>query len=235
MERHGYDVSYISNWDTHHRGAGLSRANGFLSVGHDEYWTPAMFAHVKHAIDHGLNVAFLSGNSVFCKTRLKPGRSGLPNRVFERDHRFDPRENTLIGAHSTGPVIGGADWTCRRPDHWLFDGTGMAAGDSIPGLVGWEYHGDPAPIPGLEIVASGPTDSERFPALAGGPGREGEYTATIYPGLKGNIVFNGATCWWTDGLSEPPGYLRSDWYRRRNGPDTRVQRITANLLDRMRS
>ena len=33
----------------------------------------------------------------------------------------------------------------------------MRAGDSIPGLVGWEYHGDPAPIAGLEVVASGPT------------------------------------------------------------------------------
>ena len=89
-----------------------------------------------------------------------------------------PYANELMGAHSTGPVTGGADWTCRMPDHWLFAGTGMKAGDSIPGLVGWEYHGDPAPIAGLEVVASGPT--QRAPGEPNG----GTYTATIYPGPK---------------------------------------------------
>jgi len=39
MEREGYDVSYQSTVDTHAEGAGLLRAKGFLSVGHDEYWS----------------------------------------------------------------------------------------------------------------------------------------------------------------------------------------------------
>ena len=233
MERHGYDVSYISNWDTHRHADRLLRTGGFLSVGHDEYWTTDMFNNVRAAVEHGVNVAFLSGNSVFCKTRLKPGRDGRPEQIFERDRRFEPRENTLIGAHSTGPVVGGADWTCREPQHWLFDGTGMQAGDSIPGLVGWEYHGDPASIDGLRVLASGQTDGRRHPEQAHSTGDSGEYTATIYPGPKGNYVFNAATCWWADGLSAPPGYLRSDWYQPRSGPDRRVQIMTANLLNRM--
>jgi hypothetical protein len=233
MEAQGYDISYLSNWDTHRDAKRLTQSKGFLSVGHDEYWTTEMFRNVRTAIDRGVNVAFLSGNSVFCKLRLKEGRSGDPERVFERDGRFRPRENTLIGAHSAGPVIGGADWTCRRPDHWLFEGTGMKAGDAIPGLVGWEFHGDPAPIPGLEVVASGATSSQRHPARNKDQGDIGEFTATIYPGPKGNFVFNAATCWWADGLSEPPGYRRSDWYQPRRGPDRRVQRMTANLLNRM--
>ena len=66
-----------------------------------------------------------------------------------------------MGARSTWPTTGGGDWTCRKPDHWLFAGTGMKEGDGIPGLVGWEWHGDPAKIPGLEIVASGKTTSPR--------------------------------------------------------------------------
>ncbi len=234
MEQQGYDVSYLSNWDTHADPEGLRRAKGFLSVGHDEYWTPEMFANVKNAIQRGVNVAFLSGNSVFCKIRLKPGIGGQANRVFERDGRFQPRENTLIGAHSAGPVIGGADWTCVQPDHWLFSGTGMKQGDGIRGLVGWEFHGDPADIPGLEIVATGPTDNRRFPdTQEPRPNRSGVYTSTVYPGPRGNFVFNAATCWWADGLSSPPGYLRSQWYQPRHGPDERLQRMTANLLARM--
>ena len=54
---------------------------------------------------------------------------------------------------------GGADWICGNPDHWIYAGTGMKAGDAIPGVIGWEWHGDPAPIPGLEIVATAPTTS----------------------------------------------------------------------------
>ena len=68
-----------------------------------------------------------------------------------------PNEATLMGAQSTYPVTGGGDWICRKPGHWLFAGTGMKLGDGIPGLVGWEWHGEPAPIPGLEVVASGKT------------------------------------------------------------------------------
>ena len=31
------------------------------------------------------------------------------------------------------PTTGGGDWTCRKPDHWLFAGTGMKEGEGIPG------------------------------------------------------------------------------------------------------
>ena len=48
-------------------------------------------------------------------------------------------------------------------------------------------------------------------------------------------VFNAATIWWADGLSAPPGYLHPSAYGAKpKGPDRRVQRITANLLDRFK-
>ena len=242
LEREGHDVTYVSNDDTHHDPGGLRRARGFLSVGHDEYWTLEMFRNVQAAVGEGLNVAFLSGNAVCGRIQHGPGNDG--GRSFERVGVFGPPGGTrdfvamkslrherpyaheLVGAHSTGPVTGGADWTCRRPGHWLFEGTGMKEGDSIPGIVGWEWHGDPAPLPGLEVVASGPTQD------APGKPNGGEYTATIYPGPKGNVVFNASTIWWGDGLSEPPGYMRPSVYTTPRGPDERVQRITRNLLAR---
>ena len=101
----------------------------------------------------------------------------------------------------------------------------MKEGDGIPGLVGWEWHGDPAKIPGLEIVASGKTTSPAPRALH----------RHDLPRPKDNFVFNAATIWWADGLSEPPGYLRPAVYTRPQGPDKHVQQITRNLLDRMRS
>ena len=123
---------------------------------------------------------------------------------------------------------GGADFACTLPDHWLFENTGMKKGDAIPGLVGWEWHGDPAvgEIPGLEVVSTAMTTD--------GQGHDhGPYAATIYPGPKKNFVFNASTCWWADGLSEPPGYLRPKAYTQPRGPDRRVQQITTNLLRHM--
>jgi hypothetical protein len=246
LESRDHDVTYISNLDTHNDPRGLLRAKGFLSVGHDEYWSIEMFRNVKAVIDSGVNSGFLSGNAVCGRIRFSPDAYGVPHRAFERVGVFGPPggtrdfvamqslpherpyANELIGAHSTGPVTGGADWICVKPDHWLFEGTGMKKGDGIPGLVGWEWHGDPANIPGLEVVATGPTQSK--PGELNG----GIYTATIYPGPKGNFVFNAATCWWADGMSEPPGYVRPSVYTSPKGPDARAQRITANLLDRMR-
>ncbi len=247
LEAEGYDVTYISNLDTHTDAAGLRRARGLLSVGHDEYWSIEMFRHVEEAVKSGLNVAFLSGNTCCGRILFAPDSANQPNRAYERVGVYGPPggtrdfvamkslaherpyANELVGAHSTGPVTGGADWICALPDHWLFAGTGMRQGDGIPGLVGWEWHGDPAPIPGLEIVATGPTQS------APGQPNDGVYTATVYPGPKGNIVFNASTIWWGDGLSAPPGYLRPKVYTEPKGPDPRVQQITRNLLARMKA
>jgi hypothetical protein len=247
MEKEGYDVSYISNMDTHADGKGLLRAKGLLSIGHDEYWSLDMFRNVKSAIAEGLSVAFLSGNTCCGVISVSPSSAKVPDRVISRIGQYGPiqdasvkkgfpelrdlkhngpNEATLLGARSTFPVTGGADWTCAQEKHWVFARTGMKNGEIIPGLVGWEWHGDPADTPGLEVVARGETNNGKD---------KGTYTATVYPGPKDNFVFNASTIWWSDGLSAPPGYKHPAIYGANpKGPDPRVQRITSNLLDRFR-
>ena len=95
MESQGYDVSYISNQDTHRDAAGLLRAKGFLSVGHDEYWTIEMFNNVRAAVAAGVNVAFLSGNSIYGRVEFDETL-----RAFERVGVFAPlAESTRIGGN----------------------------------------------------------------------------------------------------------------------------------------
>lgn len=107
----------------------------------------------------------------------------------------------------------------------MFAGLDIKNGDRIPGLIGWEYHGDPAPIAGIEIVAAGT-------AWQGGEHPQ-KWTATIYPGPKGNFVFNASTIFWAQALSSPPGHtLPWSHWSRPHGPDDRVQMITHNLLRR---
>jgi hypothetical protein len=250
LEAEGVDATYVSCLDTHADPSGLGRARGFLSVAHDEYYTAPMFQNLKGAIAQGLNVAFLSGNTCYEVVELTPAADGAPNRTLRRIAIFGahdaeedkivdwgrpqlpegyPSEATLIGAETIFPVMSAGDWTCVKPEHWVFEGTGMKNGESIPGLVGYEWHGRPAAIPGLEVLASGL-------ASAGSKAKEGVYTATIYPGPRGNFVFNASTIWWVNGLSAPPGYRHQPWYGvAPKGPDPRVQRITANVLARMKS
>lgn len=244
LEQHGYDVTYTSNSDMLTVDA-FTRAKAFLSVGHDEYWDPRQYDAALASIQSGVSHLYLSGNSVYGVTPFYPSSTGRPHRIIRREGiyggiygrmdefvggqkftRHGPPANRLMGAHTIYPFNGGGDWICTKPEHWIFSGTGMKQGDSIPGLIGWEFHGDPAPIPGLEVVAEGT-------ALRGGTD-EAHWTATIYPGPRKNWVFNAATIWWAQGLASPPGHILpwSHWVRP-HGPDPRVQRITANLLRRV--
>jgi hypothetical protein len=245
LEQHGYDVSYCSQVDmlTPERGR---NCKAVLSVGHDEYWDERAYHAAAELRDQGVNLLFFSGNAVCWVSPYRASSDGRPNRIINRAapyagldrHRkaapagaieqFDstgPDEGRLMGAVNVIPVNGGGDWVCTQPGHWIFEGTGMKKGDAVPGLVGWEYHGDPAQIDGLEVVAEGT-------AWQGGTHPQ-HWTATMYPGPKKNFVFNAATIFWAQGLSSPPGHMLpwSHW-NRPHGPDDRVQRITHNLLRR---
>ncbi len=246
LEQHGYDVTYGSNCDTVDAEF-LTRCRTFISVGHDEYWDSRQYHAVKAAIDAGVSVLWLSGNSVFIVSPFSPNLRGAFNRIITRAGAYGPirqdehasyqqlfagltgtgpDERNIIGARSVVPFNGGGDWTCVQPNHWIFDGTAMKHGESIPGLVGWEHHGEPdLEREGLQVLAEGPV-------WAGGT-REGRYAATIFPGPQNNFVFNAATIFWSQDLSTPPGHMIpwSHWSRP-HGSDPRVQQITHNLLRR---
>jgi hypothetical protein len=230
LEKNGYDVTYTSGLDTHRDGDGLSRVKGFISVGHDEYWSRRMFDNVARARDAGVSLAFLSGNAVDGEISIEPSSDGRPERIFQRapghpaSNEFDD-EHTLMGSTSYGVGLG--DWVVREPEHWLLSGTGMQLGDRIPGLVGWEYHGAPLrDDPTLVVLASGKVYGRR------GEEQTPEFAATIYDGPRDNVVFNAATCWWSMLLSTPPGFVNppeEDFAR----SDPRVQRMTENLIARI--
>ncbi len=242
LEREGYDVAYISNTDVHRSPRCLKGGKLFLSVGHDEYWSLEQFNHLKAAVATGLNVAFLSGNTCCFVSPFTSSTNKTPNRVITRAGRYGglaeaekeymgpfdmegPNEASLIGARTIVPFNGSGDWIVSDDSSWIFEGTGMKNGDNVPGLVGWEFHGDPYDIPGLQVVASGTTTN--------GGGEKADWTATLYSGPNENFVFNASTIWWAQGLSHPPGHmLPYSHYGRPHGVDDRVQKITRNLIER---
>lgn len=242
LEQHGYDVTYCSNSDVHADLTCLTRGRVMLSVGHDEYWSLEQYEHVRQAIAEGVSVGFLSGNTCCFVSPYQASSQGVPNRIITRAGRYGglskaeqgtmgpfplegPNEALLMGARTTSPFNGAGDWIISQDRHWLFEGVNVKKGDRIPGLVGWEFHGEPAAIPGLEIVAEGDT--------VNGGGQSAHWTATVYPGPKGNWVFNASTIYWAQGLSRPPGHTTPyAHFGRPHGPDARVQQITGNFLAR---
>jgi hypothetical protein len=224
LEKEGYDVTYISNIDTHADPQGLLRGKVYISVGHDEYWTIEMLQNTAAARDAGVSLAFLGGNGLSGKVILKPSYDGRPNRIFGRDGGFR-NEQAVMGSSSYG--VGFANWSCDDPNHWIFEGTDMKKGDVVRDLVGWEYHGPPlADYPSMEVLSSGTVYGWN------GEARRNTYATTLYTAEKGNLCFNAATCWWNMVLSTPPGFMVPP-RRYFVEDDPRVQRITKNVLDRM--
>lgn len=242
LEQHGYDVAYCSNSDMLTPDRALN-AKAFLSVGHDEYWDIRQFKSVEVLRDKGVNLLFFCGNSICWVTPFSDSTKGQPNRKILRAGPYGannayainrhevngpfpetgPDEGLLMGVRNIRPINGGGDWTIVKPEHWIFEGTGIKKGDKIPGLIGWEFHGDAADIKGLEVVAEGM-------AYSGGtiPVR---WQSVVFPGPKSNFIFNASTIFWAQALSNPPGHtLPWSHYSRPHGVDPRVQKITHNLL-----
>ncbi|MBD2360669.1 hypothetical protein H6G36_05625 [Anabaena minutissima FACHB-250] len=79
LERSGYDVTYITDIDTHENPLDMDTTKpmlwlhkAFLSVGHDEYWSAKMRQNVETARDNGLNLGFFSANTCYWQIRFEP-------------------------------------------------------------------------------------------------------------------------------------------------------------------
>ncbi|MDZ4683843.1 MAG: DUF6605 domain-containing protein [Planctomycetaceae bacterium] len=263
-ENHGYAIDYCANSDLELHPELLTGYRLVLSVGHDEYWSAPMRDRLEAYIGEGGNVAFFSGNTCCWQVRTEDQGAALVSwkQRFVMDPVFasgDQRllstawshhlvarpENQLTGVgflfggyhRSHGQYMDGpAAFTVHRPDHWLFEGTGLKTGDAFGGkdtIVGYECDGceftlkDGLPVPthrdgtpaGFVIVGSCPArwhpdDSQwydRFPKDREGAAVFGAYT-------RGGTVVTVGTTDWAHGL---------------RGKDPHVERITANVLNRL--
>ena len=235
LEREGYDVTYMTNTDTHADAKGLLRGKAFLSVGHDEYWTPQMVDNVKAARDNGVNILFLSGNSVSGAVYLDPSSDGRPNRITGRllSDRF-LNEPEIMGSTSYG--VGYGDIVLKNTDHWIYEGAEIKEGDTLKDLVGWEYHGYPLKEDStLIVLGTCKIEPNKF-----ADDNPPDHAMTIYTAAKGNFVFNAGTCFWNLPLATPPGFQNPVNNQGDLGKtvidftkgNPKVERITKNLIER---
>ena len=263
-ESNGYTLDYCANSDLEFHPELLKSYRLVLSVGHDEYWSAKMRDHLEAFIGDGGNVAFFSGNT--CCWQVRSEDNGTALTSWKQWYNLDPvypsgnhqllstlwshhlvgrPENQLTGV---GFLWGGyrkshgqfmdenAEYNVHRPDHWIFEGTGLKRNDVFGGkdtIVGYECDGceftveNGLPVPTgrdgtpatFNILASCPArwhpdDSwwyERFEQKRVGASVLGVYT-------RGGTVFTCGSTDWAHGL---------------RGKDSMVERITRNILDRL--
>lgn len=227
-ERYGYDLAYADARDLHAGRVDPTRYRGLIFPGHDEYWSVPMRTAVESAREHGTSLVFLSANTLYWQVELAPSPSGPDRLLTCRKRRgpgksalwreIDRAEQQLLGIQYAGHVPEPRPLIVRNADHWLWEATGAHEGDGIDGMVAGEadrYY-PRTPLPAYEervLLAHSPyTD---------GAGARRHQETSLYRAPSGAWVFASGTFAWSPALDRP-GHA-----------DPRVQRATANLLDRI--
>ena len=239
-ERSGYDITYTTDIDTHRNPDRLKNADGFLSVGHDEYWTKEMYDGVIAARDAGVGLGFFGANAIYMQIRLEPSASGDANRivVLYRDAALDPvkgptatiawrnlnrPEQQLLGVqyitHIDTLQQPYAPYVITNSDSWVYADTGFQDNDSVAGIVGYEID---------QLMSNFPSPTAQagtFSLLSHSPLIDWQNSAkyansSIYQALSGAWVFAAGTIGWSWGLDKS-GVV-----------DPRIQKTTENILNR---
>ena len=252
LEREGYDVTYLTNIDTHTSLEQLKQHQSFLSVGHDEYWSWEMRNNVEELRANGIDLGFFTANAAYWQIRYENSpETGDPNRVMvgyrykalaqdpifkdgdsSNDYlstgqfRHSPTnrpEESLIGVmYGLFPVIN-EDMIIPDTDHWTFNNTGLNNGDTIVGVLGYEVDG---------IYGYGPDNLEILGATPlkhpDNPSRDLTAYMTIYETGFDSYVFATGTIQWSWGLDN---YSRL-YAAEHNFRSFAAEQVTRNVLDK---
>lgn len=243
-ERLNLPLDYVTDVDIHDNPHLLDGARAIVSMGHDEYWSPAMRSAVTRARDAGTNLAFLGANAIFRRIRFASTRLG-PNRL-EINYK-DPSEDPLNGTDNADTTANwpappsarpessllGDQYACYPgrvptvagvivdPGNWLFAGAHVSRGQSLPGLIGPEIDAvqlsSPTPRP-IEVLLHSPTHC---------PGNTPpDADTSYYVAPSGAGVFDAGTMDWACAISghcDAPAHI--------TGATQEVTRqVTDNLL-----
>ena len=286
-ERNGYRFDVAISTDLETVPGLLDGYQAFVCVGHDEYWSWGMREAVDAHTGTGGNAAIFSGNTCYWQVRFDHAADTMTCFKYRCDEdpvlatpdarllsgpwserRIGWPETSTIGLTFTRggysryglgvPRASGA-FTVARPEHWLFEGTGLRYGDALGldhTIVAYEVDGvalttDPGGLPvpthqdgapeTLEVLATAPArlwaQREQPSRYAHEPG-ELENTAEALWGrdwhehvheIANNHAVLGVFTTPSGGTVVNVGV--TDWAYGLDDPA--VDRITRNALDRL--
>ena len=230
---------------------------GYITAGHDEYWTQLEYYDAINAANRGVSLAFFGGNDLYRQVREVPDLSGHANRWIACYRGAPDPASSQVGV--LGISLNSTDWknlgyteaklirtewigfyntlqplTVTNTSHWVFQGSGLTDGNSLPYLLGYEADGVTNPIylsfPWHKITVLAKSPYIVYTAV----GTEQTVSnAVIDEYQRGNFVFNAATVVWPLALTSYfPAGLQTTWTPR---PPVlpAIRRITTNVLSRM--
>jgi hypothetical protein len=247
LEQEGYDVVYTTSVDTHESPSQLLLHKGFLSVGHDEYWSYEMRTNVTAARDQGVNLGFFSADTSNWQIRYEPSPiTGDVDRTqvgYKEQWMIDPDtanpatyylitanwgqtrftypghpEDAFIGAMYNGAEPTDGDIIVTDASNWVFANTGLTNGGAITGLLGYEASAEEGNQPANTILlAHSPYTAPNGSTAYG--------DMTLYQAASGATVFSASTVQWSWGLSN-----LSPWGPTSSQVNAAAQQITSNVL-----
>jgi hypothetical protein len=239
LEKNGYDVAYSTDLDTHLNGSRLLSFKGFMSAGHNEYWSKPMYDNVQAARDNGVNLAFFGANALYWQVRYEPSAAGVPNRILVcyKDPSIDPVQGSTTTVQWRDPVLNRPEqalmgvqfsdengsqnfrYVVTNSSSWVYGNTGFTDGSSVPGIVGYEWDRFDSNYPPPPAVAGSWTLLGNS-ATVTDAGRADSSNSSIYQAQSGAWVFATGTMSWSSGLSAS------------GLADPRIQQATTNVLNR---
>lgn len=236
LEQNGYDVTYGTSVDMY-RYQGFAKGVGaLLFAGHDEYWTARERAAVDEVMASGeTSLVNLTANPAYWRVRLEPDAQGRPFRrvvCYKNEQAKDPDpdagttarfrddpdphpENALFGTMYENWLFTGYPLVVSDVSDPLFANTGFNPGDTVPGLVGYEYDkvfDNGLTPPGLKVLANSPVlNAQAYPSSS---------QVVSYTTPQGRLVFSAGSIYWPLALSTET-----------SRGDVRIWRLTWNVLE----
>jgi hypothetical protein len=209
-EKLGLTINYATDIDLDSRTDLLKNTKTIVLGGHSEYWTTHMRDAVEVAVDHGVNLFVLGGNTAYNRIEITKDKISNIRTWRELDH---PEINLLGSQYLT---LGFHRDMVTETNLWPFNV--LPKGSIIKGVVGYEAD---TPItfngPPVETIARSailPTERS-VPAMS-----------TYYTRDSGAGILNMATNGWVCAIED-----KCPWGHRFDR-DTRKQilRVTENIL-----
>jgi hypothetical protein len=209
-EKLGLNINYATDIDLDKDPSLLQNTSSILLGGHSEYWTTNMRNAVEAAVDRGVNLIVLGGNTAY--NRIDINGSEISN--IKEWRTLDRPEINLLGSQYL--ALGFHRDMVMETQKWPFD---VLPKDSvIKGVVGYEadspitFQGPPVETVARSAIAP---NEKTVPAMA-----------TYYTRPSGAGILNMATNGWVCAMED-----RCPWgHRFDRATQLQISRVTDNIL-----
>jgi hypothetical protein len=200
LERQGYAYDLYADYQLHSGLLDLDAYRLLILGPHPEYWSEEMYRAVKRWVfERGGRLMYLGGNGLNCKVEFLDGGTRMrclnqwPAGCESRFHHQVESEANLLGVVFTDAgAMTVAPYEVVKPDHWVFAGTGLKAGDRFGVKTLHERYGDGASGHETDKVSASSPPNVQILARGLNPDEGGAHLVYFETGTGGAVFAAGS-------------------------------------------